>query len=212
MAQIVSIQDTGNGALLRMSDGTSMLAYQAPNGMWYPNGVTGAPVIPPKPKPGGGANPKPKPPPPTGPLPPAGSWIHPLKKKMAWSTYSDGNGSHSGGAVDIGLGYGTRAPLYAPHTGKILRATWEDNYGGNVIVLRGPNGEGLTFAHLSEFYVKEGQTVKTGQRIGTTGWTGLVLPSGPAGAHLHVEVRKYGTQWGPWYPAASYYRGKGVDF
>jgi murein DD-endopeptidase MepM/ murein hydrolase activator NlpD len=46
--------------------------------------------------------------------------------------------------------------------------------------------------HLSEFNVKEGDTVKSGQLIGLSGATGRVT-----GPHLHVAVRWQGAPLDP---------------
>ena len=42
--------------------------------------------------------------------------------------------------------------------------------------------------HLNTIDVKEGQHIYAGEPVGTTGWTGYVLPKSALGAHLHFEV------------------------
>ncbi len=41
------------------------------------------------------------------------------------------------------------------------------------------------FCHLEESYMQPGQSVKKGERIGKMGYTGLTIPAGPTGRHLH---------------------------
>lgn len=191
---MATIQEAGAQLIITYQDESRTIAYPSTGGFW---------VFEEK----GNDAPDPGP----GPTPGPGGWHHPLGKKTPWTTYEDGGGSHSGGALDFGSGPGNQPPVYAACDGPILFAGWEDSYGGNVVVIGGPDGEGITYAHLNEIYVKAGDVVKGGTTVALAGWTGLVIPPGPAGAHLHLEVRRNGTQWGSWYPALSYFAGKGVD-
>lgn len=68
---------------------------------------------------------------------------------------------------------------------------YRGNNGGygnvGVIILR--NGDVLWYSHLKDTLVKNGTTVKTGQKVfvtNNTGWS--------TGPHLHIEVRKGGSQ------------------
>ena len=63
---------------------------------------------------------------------------------------------------------------------------------GRWILIKHNNGLSTIYAHLSSQIVSAGQEVKTGDIIGYSGYTGNVLPPGPAGAHLHFGV--YATQ------------------
>lgn len=103
--------------------------------------------------------------------------------------------SKEGGvAVDITNGEGT--PVYATFDGKIeIYSTAPDSlpypHLGNCIYIHGTgDAEGLiaVYAHLQEFAVSNGQTVKAGSLIGKIGHTGYVRPPGIGGAHLHFTI------------------------
>lgn len=89
---------------------------------------------------------------------------------------------HAG--IDFGADYGTS--IHAADSGTVIFAGWYGGYGNAVIV---DHGNGLTslYAHSSELYVAEGQTVQRGQAIAAVGSTGL-----STGPHLHFEVRQNG--------------------
>jgi murein DD-endopeptidase MepM/ murein hydrolase activator NlpD len=90
---------------------------------------------------------------------------------------------HSG--LDIAAPEGT--PVVAADDGEILKAYWnEDGYGGLVIVGH-PSGYETWYGHLDRFDVAQGDQVKRGQEIGLMGSTGF-----STGPHLHFEVRQDG--------------------
>lgn len=94
---------------------------------------------------------------------------------------------HAG--LDIGADYGTT--ISAAEQGIVLFAGWYGGYGNAVILDHG--GEITTlYAHASELYVVEGQTVRRGQAIAAVGSTGL-----STGPHLHFEVRRNGEPTDP---------------
>jgi murein DD-endopeptidase MepM/ murein hydrolase activator NlpD len=82
-------------------------------------------------------------------------------------------------------------PVAAMNDGTVLLAR-PMYFEGNFIVL--DHGQGLLtlYLHLSEFKVKEGDSVKRGQIIGLSGGTGRAT-----GPHLHVAVRWQGTYLDP---------------
>jgi len=82
-------------------------------------------------------------------------------------------------------------PVAAMNQGTVLLARFL-YFEGNCVVI--DHGQGLLtlYFHLSEFKVKEGNTVKRGQEIGLSGGTGRAT-----GPHLHVAVRWQGTYLDP---------------
>jgi hypothetical protein len=73
--------------------------------------------------------------------------------------------------------------IYAPEDGKI---TWTDdtNDMGQALHLWAGNRH-HALCHTSQRLVPNGAVVKQGQKIGVMGFSGWVVPAGPAGTHLH---------------------------
>ena len=141
--------------------------------------------------------PKPKP----TPVPRPGAFTFPLVGPFSYG--GDGarfgaerpGRSHQGQDVIAAAG----TPIVAPHGGVIRVVAYQAAGAGHYIVLRsdGENRD-YVFMHLAtgSIRVREGQRVRTGQRLGDVGSTGA--SSGP---HLHFEV------WvGGWYTG-----GKPID-
>ncbi len=93
--------------------------------------------------------------------------------------------------MDFAASIGT--PIYAAKEGRIVSSGWTGSFG-LTIVIRHNNGFSTLYAHQSKLYVKAGQWVKAGERIGSVGNTGR-----STGPHLHFEVRKYGQPKNPIY-------------
>jgi len=91
--------------------------------------------------------------------------------------------------LDIAANTGN--PVYVYTDGKVVQAGWNGGYGLSILVDHG-NGLQTRYAHLSKIYVKVGQKVKTGERIGAVGSTG-----NSTGPHLHFEVIKNGQTKNP---------------
>ncbi|MGG6267309.1 peptidoglycan DD-metalloendopeptidase family protein [Leptolyngbya sp. AN03gr2] len=88
---------------------------------------------------------------------------------------------HAG--VDLGAAQGT--PVIASRGGKVTVADRMGGYG-LTIVTQQPNGKQDTlYAHLSQIYVRPGETIQPGTIIGRVGSTGL-----STGPHLHYEARQ----------------------
>lgn len=102
---------------------------------------------------------------------------------------------HSG--VDIASGYG--AAIMAAGNGVVIftakpvqgQNTGGSGYGNYCIIDHG-GGYTTLYGHCRYVYVKTGQKVKAGQKIGEVGSTGT-----STGSHLHFEVRKSGSPVNP---------------
>ena len=84
-------------------------------------------------------------------------------------------------ATDIASATGN--PIYASNSGVVLKSEWHDSYGNYVLIDHG-GGISTLYAHMSERYVYEGQSVERGEVIGAVGNTGYSF-----GSHLHFEYR-----------------------
>ncbi len=101
------------------------------------------------------------------------------------------NGSVQSTHQGLDFRVNTGTPVTAVNTGKVLLAR-PMFFEGNFVVL--DHGQGLLtlYLHLSEFSVKEGETVEKGQQIGLSGGTGRAT-----GPHLHLAVRWQGVYLNP---------------
>jgi murein DD-endopeptidase MepM/ murein hydrolase activator NlpD len=90
---------------------------------------------------------------------------------------------HAG--VDVAAPAGTS--IVAIDGGEVIKAYWnEDGYGGLIVVAH-PSGYETWYGHLARFDVRTGDLVKRGEHIGLMGSTGY-----STGPHLHFEVRQDG--------------------
>lgn len=94
---------------------------------------------------------------------------------------------HSGLDIDGDL----TSPIYAAEAGTVKYAGWGRGYGNEIVISHG-NGVETLYAHLSKFFVGNGDTVTKGQSIGMMGSTGW-----STGSHLHFEVRIGGKRVNP---------------
>lgn len=86
----------------------------------------------------------------------------------------------------------SQPPITAAGDGTVISVQYLSyGYGRHAII---DHGDGLStlYAHMSEMYVKVGDSVSRGQVIGKMGSTGR-----STGTHLHFEVRKNGTPVNP---------------
>jgi murein DD-endopeptidase MepM/ murein hydrolase activator NlpD len=99
--------------------------------------------------------------------------------------------------LGLDLASTARAPVPAPNSGLVLFAGWMSLYGYAVII---DHGYGLLSlcGHMSMVDVAAGDRVTKGDRIGTSGATGLA-----GGDHLHLEVFVHGQSVDPmeWFDA-----------
>lgn len=75
-------------------------------------------------------------------------------------------------------------PIFAAGDGKVINVGYEPNGYGIFAMIRHKYGFASLYAHMRRTFVKKGQFVKQGDRIGLVGATGLVT-----GPHLHFEIR-----------------------
>jgi hypothetical protein len=96
--------------------------------------------------------------------------------------YTDGAKSNS---IHYGLDYATPrgTPVYSAGTGKVVMAKERVLTGFSIVIEHLPGVYSLYY-HLDKIEVKPEQMVKTGDKIGESGFTGLAT-----GPHLHWEVR-----------------------
>ena len=101
-----------------------------------------------------------------------------------------GNYLHRG--IDIGhVPVGT--PIFAPAPGIVTVHRPGDGWGngsfGINVVLDHPDTPWWSiYAHMNETTRTTGERVQAGEVIGEVGFTGFVVPEGPAGAHLHWQL------------------------
>jgi murein DD-endopeptidase MepM/ murein hydrolase activator NlpD len=92
-------------------------------------------------------------------------------------------------AIDIDGTYSS--PIYAAADGTAEKVGQGTGYG-NVIIMSHGGGKKTVYAHLSKFFIKQGQAVSKGQTIGMMGCTGWCT-----GTHIHFEVMINGSKVNP---------------
>ena len=133
-------------------------------------------------------------------------WLWPLEKKNVYITSTFGGRIHpvhnrplNHNGIDIaGKSSGIIAgdDIYAAREGTVIIAGYGAGYGNYVVIDHGDdkNGNRITsvYAHCTDLYVKKGQKVKRGDRVGSVGMTGTAT-----GYHLHFEIRVDGEKVDP---------------
>jgi len=121
------------------------------------------------------------------------SFEEPIKSKIT-SNYGNAriyNGKtksyHTG--TDYRAKIGT--PIYATNNGVVV-LTMHRFYLGNVVYIDHGRGAFSYYSHMNSFDVKQGEKVKKGHIIGTSGKTGRIT-----GPHLHYALRLYNTTVDP---------------
>jgi len=97
---------------------------------------------------------------------------------------------HSHRAIDIASWIGNK--VVASDSGYVIFAGWDRTGYGNLIIIDHGNGYRTYYAHLSAIFVRVGDSVARGTRIGSVGSTGH-----STGPHLHFEIRYRGVQRNP---------------
>ncbi len=93
---------------------------------------------------------------------------------------------HSG--IDLLANPGT--PVLSVEAGTVAYAGKQGGYG-NLVVVNHQGGRQTRYAHLNQVFVRTGQSVKVGNKLGTVGTSGRPDTTKP---HLHFEVRYYSSQ------------------
>ncbi len=96
-------------------------------------------------------------------------------------------GLHWYNAIDFSNGK-CGEPVFAAAGGTVQR-TGYTSLSGNYVRIMHPNGVVTFYGHLSKIAAVPGQKVYQGQIIGYIGYSGITVPAGPAGCHLHFDVR-----------------------
>ncbi len=83
-------------------------------------------------------------------------------------------------------------PVVAADGGTVVYAGWDTTGYGNRVDISHGNGYLTRYAHLSNIYVSNGQTVSRGETLGQMGSTGR-----STGTHLHFEIHYNGIAINP---------------
>ena len=128
-------------------------------------------------------------------------WAWPTNKPYVITTGYEWRWGSFHRAIDIALGYGS--PIYAANNGTVVAAVsgcvrgdikCNNERGNYIIINHNIGGYHTQYMHLATVSVIPGQTVSRGQKIGTMGNTGYVVPtpaygsSSLAGTHLDFGV------------------------
>jgi len=104
--------------------------------------------------------------------------LDPFTGQQAW---------HAG--IDLVVSEGT--PIEACWPGKVVFSGSRGGYG-QVVILEHKNGWQSIYAHNTKNLVREGEFVRSGQRIALSGNTGR-----STGPHVHFELRQNDQAWNP---------------
>lgn len=96
-------------------------------------------------------------------------------------------GLHWFNAIDFSNGK-CNEPVYAAAGGTVQR-TGYTRLGGRYVRILHSNGVVTYYGHLSSIAVTAGQNISQGRIIGYVGYSGQTVPAGPAGCHVHFDVR-----------------------
>ncbi len=92
----------------------------------------------------------------------------------------------------IDLGGRTGQQIWAAQEGIVIKAGWDGNGYGNMVVVQHDNSVTTVYAHMSQVSISVGDFVFAGDVLGLVGSTGL-----STGPHLHFEVRLSGAPIDP---------------
>ena len=124
--------------------------------------------------------------------PAAPQWAVPVATHHVTARFRD-RGEHWSSGFHTGLDFD--APdgtlVSGARAGIVTEAGYNGPYG-NTVVVTGADGISTRYAHFSKTFVKAGDQVAVGARIGRIGSTGNAT-----GPHLHFETREWGTPVDP---------------
>lgn len=127
------------------------------------------------------------------PIPQSITDLGPITTPYGGSTRYQPGGTHM--AVDIAAPQGTPIPAQVGGVVKqVVRGkgwTPKTPSYGNFILIETPSGETIRYSHLYEDFVKVGEQIQRGQKIGTIGGTGSTYSQhheGP-GPHLDFSIK-----------------------
>jgi len=109
---------------------------------------------------------------------PYGDRIHPVTGEASFHT-----------GIDIGASMGTEVVAAA---GGIVTDAGNDDANGNYAIIEHTGGYATVYAHLDSVFVKSGDSIKTGEKVGEIGSTGI-----STGPHLHFEIKLNGKSINP---------------
>ena len=121
----------------------------------------------------------------------AGPVVRPLDRYALTARFGECSSHWANCHTGLDFSAGIGVPIRAIMGGRVTWTTWGGAYG-NLTKIQHPNGVQSWYAHQSSRRVRVGDTVKSGQVIGTVGATGNVT-----GPHLHFEVRLNGSPVDP---------------
>ena len=127
--------------------------------------------------------------------PSSSGWIKPLKSYTITSAFGmrihpihKVERFHEG--VDMAAPQGT--PIYAAKSGKVTTTSYQAGGAGYYVSINHGDGFASIYMHMTNYIVKPGQHVSTGQVIGYVGSTG-----GSTGPHRHFGISYKGTYVNP---------------
>ena len=91
----------------------------------------------------------------------------------------------------VDLSTSSRNPIFAPAKGKVTYRGWKGQYGRFIEIDHG-FGIKTRYGHLRRIFVRRGQRVEVGQKIGQVGTSGR-----STGPHVHYEILFNGKQIDP---------------
>ena len=108
----------------------------------------------------------------------------------AGSRFGAGRTGHTHQGQDLSAAEGVT--VVTPHGGRVKAVQYQAAGAGHYVVVDGHDGRDYVFMHLrtGSIPVREGQRVRTGEKVGEVGSTGA--SSGP---HLHFEIWVGGRGW-----------------